>query len=104
MAPSTHSHRTAGVLVGAGSWALLAVLGSLFHHDSPAAQPPAYPGEARPDLEPFPLPAELAGVNLLKQTAEGAERKSAGCLQCHEKARDPHYMATVRLGCADCHG
>jgi hypothetical protein len=104
MASSTPAHRTTGVLIGAGSWVLLAVLGSLFQHDSPAAQPPHHAGMASADAEPFPLPAELAGVNLLQQTAEQAACKSAGCLQCHQGAHDPHYKDTLRLGCVDCHG
>lgn len=104
MAPISRSRRTTAVFVGFGSWVLLAVLGSLFHQDSPAAQPPAPVGPAPASMEPFPLPPELEGVDLLRQTREEAERKSAGCLQCHEKARDPHYKESVRLGCVDCHG
>jgi hypothetical protein len=50
------------------------------------------------------MPAGLEGVDLLRQTAEEAEQKSAGCLTCHKGAHDPHYKATVRLGCVDCHG
>ena len=33
-----------------------------------------------------------------------AAAKSAGCLTCHQGARDPHFKDTVRLGCTDCHG
>jgi hypothetical protein len=50
------------------------------------------------------LPPELEGVDLLRQTAEQSERKSTGCLTCHQGAHDPHYKVTVRLGCTDCHG
>jgi hypothetical protein len=52
----------------------------------------------------YPLPPELQGVDLLRQTEEEAAAKSAGCVQCHQGARDPHYRKTVRLGCTDCHG
>jgi hypothetical protein len=54
--------------------------------------------------DPYPMPAEFQGVNLLQQTAEQAAAKSAGCLVCHENAHDPHYKDTLRLGCCDCHG
>src|SRR5947208_3519524 len=54
--------------------------------------------------DPFPMPAELAGVDLLKQTAEQAFAKSAGCVQCHQNTCDPHAKETLHLGCCDCHG
>src|SRR5262249_26433998 len=104
MALSTHSHRTAGVLVGAGTWVLLAIVGSLFHPLSPAATPPHPAGAASTDQGPFPLPAERDGASLTQQTAEEAASKSVGCLHCHQGAPDPHYKDTVRLGCVDCHG
>jgi hypothetical protein len=54
--------------------------------------------------DPYPLPEELRGVDLLGQSDDAARAKSAGCLQCHQGARDPHFKDTVRLGCTDCHG
>ena len=54
--------------------------------------------------DPFPMPPELEGVDLLKQTKEDADGKSAGCISCHQGVQDMHYKATVRLGCTDCHG
>src|SRR5438105_2217862 len=54
--------------------------------------------------EPFPLPPELQGVDLLRQTAEEAAAKSNGCVACHANSHDPHNKATVHLGCSDCHG
>ncbi len=54
--------------------------------------------------DPYPMPAELAGVDLLRQTATEAVRKSTGCVQCHQNTHDPHFKDTVRLGCTDCHG
>src|SRR5262245_30595801 len=55
-------------------------------------------------VEPFPLPPELQGVDLLRQTAEEAAGKSTGCVVCHIGSHDPHEKATVHLGCVDCHG
>ncbi|MEX0586999.1 MAG: hypothetical protein WD176_10165, partial [Pirellulales bacterium] len=54
--------------------------------------------------EPFPLPPEMYGVDLSKQTSEEAAAKSWGCVQCHSGVKDMHGKATVRLGCCDCHG
>ncbi len=56
------------------------------------------------DDNPFPLPPELEGVDLLQQTAEQAAAKSAGCVTCHQNVGDPHGKKTLRLGCVDCHG
>jgi hypothetical protein len=64
-------------------------------------------GQAPPPpavTDPFPMPPELAGVDLLKQTAEQAFAKSAGCVQCHQNTSDPHAKETLHLGCCDCHG
>ncbi|MGL4554473.1 MAG: hypothetical protein ACRC33_25195, partial [Gemmataceae bacterium] len=66
------------------------------------APPASVPGPA-PNT-PYPMPPELAGVDLLRQTAEAARAKSAGCLVCHQHACDPHAKDTLRIGCADCHG
>jgi hypothetical protein len=60
--------------------------------------PPPASGEA------YPLPPELRGVDLLRQTSAEAAAKSGGCITCHNGAHDPHYKNTVRLGCTDCHG
>src|SRR5205807_2509786 len=54
--------------------------------------------------EPFPMPRELSGVDLSKQTDADALAKSRGCIACHENTGDMHAKATVRLGCTDCHG
>jgi hypothetical protein len=50
------------------------------------------------------MPHELEQVDLLRQTPQQAASKSAGCVVCHQNARDPHCKETVRLGCCDCHG
>jgi hypothetical protein len=55
-------------------------------------------------IEPFPLPPELQGIDLLRQTADEAAGKSAGCVACHIGSHDPHEKATLHLGCTDCHG
>ncbi|MBY0524292.1 MAG: hypothetical protein K2R98_12880 [Gemmataceae bacterium] len=55
-------------------------------------------------VNPFPMPAGMEGVNLLRQTPEEAQAKSLGCISCHKDTHDPHYKDTVQLGCCDCHG
>ena len=83
----------------------------------PAANPlerllPAGPGLRDPNnpdwsidpADPFPMPPHLAGVELMKQTADEARAKSAGCVACHAGIGDPHQKDTLRLGCTDCHG
>ncbi len=52
----------------------------------------------------YPMPPELVGVDLLRQTDEQAAAKSTGCVTCHTGSHDPHFKDTVRLGCTDCHG
>ena len=54
--------------------------------------------------DPFPLPAELVGVNLIQQTDQVKNQKSASCVVCHQNTGDPHFRDTIRLGCTDCHG
>jgi hypothetical protein len=61
-------------------------------------------GQAPAHHESYPMPAGMEGVDLLRQTQEEADQKSASCITCHRDAHDPHYKATVRLGCTDCHG
>ncbi len=53
---------------------------------------------------PFPLPANLDGVDLLRQTPNEAQAKSGSCVVCHREVHDPHGKATLNLGCTDCHG
>jgi hypothetical protein len=76
---------------------LLAGWLSLVQAQAPVSAP-------QPAEEPFPLPPELQGVDLLRQTVEEAAAKSTSCVACHAGARDPHEKATVHLGCVDCHG
>ena len=56
------------------------------------------------DCEAYPLPPELQGIDLARQTPDEAHEKSWGCIQCHENTGDPHSKRTVKLGCIDCHG
>jgi hypothetical protein len=54
--------------------------------------------------DPFPMPPELANIELMKQSAAEAYAKSAGCIGCHKSVGDPHGKETLRIGCTDCHG
>ncbi len=56
------------------------------------------------EMIPYPVPAELQGIDLSQQTAEEALGKSISCIQCHQGVGDMHDKPTVRLGCCDCHG
>ena len=53
-------------------------------------------------VRPFPGPSQT--IDLSQQTKEQSDVKSAGCIQCHQNAVDPHEKGTVNLGCVDCHG
>src|SRR5256886_3677526 len=49
--------------------------------------------------------AELPPRNLVDQTQAEADRKSVGCLQCHQGVEPMHKAEqNVVLGCVDCHG
>jgi hypothetical protein len=91
-----------------GTAALLSIVGlTPFGGPSQAVSqvaPPPAAGVADPDAGAFPVPAGFGQEDLSKQTAEMAEQKSFGCVQCHHGAHDPHGKTTVRLGCVDCHG
>ncbi|MEO8498557.1 MAG: hypothetical protein ABI614_26135, partial [Planctomycetota bacterium] len=67
-----------------------------------AQEPEPLPAAA--SVDPFPIPAELRGFDLRRQTREQALAKSHGCVQCHAGAKDMHNKPTVHLGCCDCHG
>src|SRR5437868_1901749 len=92
--------RRTGALLG-GALALAVSLVTVLAAQTP---PPAPPPPPPPANVPFPVPPELVGVELGKQTDAEAQAKSAACVSCHQGARDPHYKDTVRLGCTDCHG
>ncbi len=61
-----------------------------------AQEPEPLPAAA--SVDPFPLPAELYGVDLRRQTREQALAKSHGCVQCHAGAKDMHNKPSVHLG------
>lgn len=46
---------------------------------------------------------QSAQPKLWSMTAEEAQRRSAGCLDCHNGVEDMHNGA-INLGCIDCHG
>ena len=50
--------------------------------------------------------AQSEGPTLLTQTQADVDRKSEGCLSCHNGIDEPtmHPTRTVRLACTDCHG
>jgi hypothetical protein len=98
MTPNSVCRRAGRVAVLLLVPALFGLTGLWLRGPGPASAQEA----ARPD--PYPTPPELQGANLLAQTAEEAAAKSAGCVACHQGAKDPHLKDTVRLGCVDCHG
>jgi hypothetical protein len=53
---------------------------------------------------PFPMPPELEGVDLNRQSDADVAVMSGACVECHRDVTDPHARATVHLGCTDCHG
>jgi hypothetical protein len=71
-----------------------------FHAD--AAQAPGNSGRSPAGV------VQQARDELLGQDADLARRKSESCVQCHEKAHDPHFgpgkTEIFHLGCIDCHG
>ncbi|HEY2759314.1 MAG TPA: hypothetical protein VGI75_01185 [Pirellulales bacterium] len=76
---------------------------------APAQEPlplpsPSTQGWEPSSADPYPVPPEMQGVDLSKQTSADAFAKSVGCIQCHQGIRDMHDKETVRLGCCDCHG
>ncbi len=75
---------------------LLATAAPAQYHAQPSTRP-------TPPVA-FPMPPGLIGVDLSRQTGGDVERKSVGCIQCHQNSHDPHGKPTVKLGCTDCHG
>lgn len=52
----------------------------------------------------YPIPADMASTDLIRQTKEEAWAKSWGCVECHKESHDPHYSKALHIGCTDCHG
>jgi hypothetical protein len=88
----------AGIVLGPLVMLLVNLNPATAQHDA------VQPGPVIATEDPYPMPAEMQGVELMKQTAEQAQVKSAGCVHCHQNTGDPHCKATVKLGCCDCHG
>src|SRR4029078_12986589 len=57
----------------------------------------AAPQEATSPNVPFPVPPELAGVELNQQSDADVTAKSGACGNCHPKAHDPHYKNTLHI-------
>ncbi len=75
------------------------------YHGGPAPGPIAQASlEEGGPINPYPLPPEMQGVNLITQSKEQAHAKSFGCLECHKDQHDPHYSKAINIGCVDCHG
>lgn len=69
-----------------------------------AGQSQQPPVEQVSHQNPYPIPLEMQGVNLIAQTKEQAHAKSWGCLECHKDQHDPHFSKALNIGCTDCHG
>jgi len=67
-------------------------------------QDPRRPSYSVDPDDPYPMPLEMAGVNLMGQSDQDRDRKSVGCISCHQNVGDPHPTKTLRIGCTDCHG
>jgi len=89
-----------GLLLTAAFIALLVV--NAVHYAQAPGRP--QPNWSTDPLDPYPIPPELAGVNLLAQTEADAVAKSTGCVTCHQNVKDPHWKDTIHIGCTDCHG
>src|SRR5579872_1312034 len=52
------------------------------------------------------LATPLFSADLLRQTADAAAAKSAGCqsAKCHVGIEPMHVSPAIHLGCTDCHG
>ena len=83
----------------------------VWFHAIDAQQPlPAPPPSPVMEKEPFPIPAAMRDLALLRQSKATADAKSEGCIQCHQNSHDPHWDGKLDqkqsffLGCVDCHG
>jgi hypothetical protein len=83
--------------------------GSKFHAPSVPAPAGADPwGPARAlgiaGNDSYPIPAELEGVDLYRQSKSDAAIKSQSCIHCHTDVGTMHPPNSVNIGCIDCHG
>jgi hypothetical protein len=56
------------------------------------------------DNPSFPIPNDLRGVDLIRQTEADAFAKSEGCIHCHTDVGHMHPVNSIQIGCTDCHG
>jgi hypothetical protein len=97
---------TAARTVRYGLLSIAAVIALLVANAVQYAQGPGrpQPNWSTDPLDPYPIPPELQGVDLLKQTQAEADAKSTGCVVCHQNVKEPHWKDTLHIGCTDCHG
>ena len=69
---------------------LLGTPGRREGQEAKAQTPPLTPRPSVAATVPYPVPPELQGIDLSRQTAEEAAAKSAGCVSCHRGQHDPH--------------
>jgi len=91
------------ILLGVGLYAFASWI-AFTEPTEPASAQGAKAAYSTDPNDPFPMPPELVGVELMKQTDAEKQAKSHGCIVCHENSKDPHCKETVRIGCTDCHG
>ena len=76
------------------------LLGTPGRNDPHRAMAQTPPQPSRPSAPtatvPYPVPPELQGIDLSRQTVEMAAAKSAGCLSCHRGQHEPALQARDR--------
>src|SRR6266481_8997875 len=83
-----------------GAWCFFGTWGLVFGASEEGYGPPTS-SPPRPTIARAPLPPR----NWIDQTQADADRKSVGCLQCHQGVEPMHKAEqNVVLGCTDCHG
>ncbi len=83
--------------------------GSKFHVPSvppPVGSDPWGPARALgiAGNDSFPIPQDLLGLDMYRQSKEDAAIKSQSCIHCHTDVGTMHPPNTVNIGCVDCHG
>jgi hypothetical protein len=108
------------LLAFAAAWSLAVASIILFADTTPATLPVADPHAALGITGPSTsvsdsgisdLKSEISNSatgrpapSLIDQSRASADRKSAGCIECHANIEDMHQSPHVVLGCIDCHG
>lgn len=52
----------------------------------------------------YPIPPDLLGVDMMRQSKADAALKSQSCIHCHTDVGTMHPPNTVNISCVDCHG